>query len=107
MEREEKTSAGKKDDVLIDVRKIARLSRLEFSEEETRSLEKEMNAIVAFADQLSSVDTSNVDPSFTAPPLKNVFREDVPSPFPDASSLLEEAPTVSGRFITVPRVVGE
>lgn len=91
----------------IDADAVARLSNLEFSEEEKRELSEDMASIVAFADRLTAADTEGVPPSFGTLPLENVFREDIPQILFTRDELLAAAPTKADGCITVPRVVEE
>lgn len=58
------------------VKKLAALARLEIPEDKLAAFAKEFDAILAYVGQLDSL---SIDTSATpvAPPLKNVFREDV------------------------------
>ena len=61
---------------LDQVRAIARLARLELSDDELRHLAPQLGAIVGYVAQLSEVDTEGVEPLAHAIPVQNVFRED-------------------------------
>ncbi len=61
----------------IDVDNVADLSKLTLSPEEKKTMKQELSAIIAFADQLSALDTEGVEPTAHVLPMKNVFREDV------------------------------
>ena len=91
----------------IDVAAVANLARLEFSDDEMKTLETEMNGIIAFADKLSMADTSGVDITAHVVEMSNVFREDVIENDFMVDELLSAAKTKADGFITVPRVVEE
>ncbi len=59
-----------------DVRHIAKLCRLNISDEQVEAFAKEMSAILGFVDQLKEVDTQGVEPTPQATGIKNRFRED-------------------------------
>ena len=91
----------------IDVDNVADLSKLTLSPEEKKTMKQELSAIIAFADQLSALDTEGVEPTAHVLPMKNVFREDVVVPSFDRDSLLQNTPTVQDGYIYVPKVVEE
>ena len=98
LEKKEKTPE-------IDVPAVASLARLAFSQEEMQGLQADMKNIIAFADQLSQVDTAGTAAAEHIVPMENVFRPDtVDHPF-DRESLLAAAKTKDEGYITVPRVV--
>lgn len=90
-----------------DVEAIANLAHLEFSTEEMRELEEEMDHILTFADRLNAVDTTGMEANPYIVPMKNVFREDVVEGEDTAEELLASAPTTYDHYIVVPRVVEE
>lgn len=89
------------------VRHIAMLSRLKPTEEEVRLFSEQLSTILAYFDQLSEVDTTQVPPTAHALPVSNVFRLDEPHvPFgPDQA--LANAPRRDGDFFAVPKVLDQ
>lgn len=67
-----------------DVRHIAKLCRLNLSEEEVEKFTTELSSILGFVAKLQEVDTEGVEPTPQATGLTNVFREDM---------VLEDGPT--------------
>lgn len=90
---------------MINVAAVANLARLEFSPDEMKKLEEDMNEIIAFANHLSSVDTDGGDAAAHILQTKNVFREDTVENEFTADELLAAAKTKEDGYITVPRVV--
>ncbi len=88
-----------------DVETVANLARLEFSPEEMGGLQDEMEKIIAFADKLSTVDTTGVDAIAHIVPMKNVLREDVVEDDFTVDELLKATATKHDGYIVVPRVV--
>jgi len=87
-----------------EVRHIALLSRLDLSEAEIDRFTAQISQILDYAAKLNELDTTNVEPTFHAVPLENVFREDVPGqPLPLADALGNSAAT-RGSFFEVPKV---
>ena len=60
------------------VKHLAWLSRLSISEEKIAQFIPQLQEILEFFNQIDSVDTENIPPTFHAIKLQNVFRKDVP-----------------------------
>jgi len=87
-----------------EVKHIALLSRLDLTEEEIQMYTEQISQILDYAAKLNQLDTSQVDPTFHAVPLQNVFREDHPGdPLPAADALANSARS-RGAFFEVPKV---
>lgn len=89
----------------IDVKKVAELARLSFTEEEAAALAVEMKKIVAFAAEISEADTDAYSAAEHILKETNVFREDVVCETEDTAALVGQAKTVSDGYVTVPQVV--
>jgi aspartyl-tRNA(Asn)/glutamyl-tRNA(Gln) amidotransferase subunit C len=87
------------------VRRIARLARLALDEGEAASMETELNALLAWVEQLQELDVEGVFPmtSVAANPL--TMREDVVTEGGIAEDLMRNAPETEGHFFVVPKVV--
>ena len=59
-----------------DVEHVANLARLELSGQEKEQFTEQMNAILAYADKLGELDTTDVEPTSHVLPVTNVMRED-------------------------------
>lgn len=105
MSAESLKSDDKKQPSKIDVAAVARLAKLDFTVDEMLALEKDMESIIAFADDLEKVDTTDVAASAQVMPLKNVFRDDIAESSFSVDELLAPAKTKADGYITVPRVV--
>ncbi|HCI03323.1 MAG: Asp-tRNA(Asn)/Glu-tRNA(Gln) amidotransferase subunit GatC [Candidatus Peribacteraceae bacterium] len=76
-----------------DVRHIAKLARLNLSDEEVEKFTKELSSILEYVDQLQEVDTKNVVPTAQVTGLHNSFRADEIKPSQaDADALLDTSP---------------
>lgn len=62
-----------------DVRHIAKLARLNLSDEEVEKFSKELTTILEYVGKLQEVDTKDVEPTAQVTGLTNAFREDVVS----------------------------
>lgn len=87
------------------VRRIAHLARIAVPEEEIAHLQGELNAILAFVEQLSEVDVSDVEPMTSVIPMTMKKRPDVVTDGGDADAILKNAPASEDHFFLVPKVV--
>ncbi|QGQ94506.1 Asp-tRNA(Asn)/Glu-tRNA(Gln) amidotransferase subunit GatC [Paenibacillus psychroresistens] len=62
---------------LKDVEHVAKLARLELSDEEKQVFTEQLNNILKYAEQLNGLDTEGIEPTSHAMPLLNVMREDI------------------------------
>jgi aspartyl-tRNA(Asn)/glutamyl-tRNA(Gln) amidotransferase subunit C len=94
--------------VEIDVEHVARLARLDLTDEERERLRAQLAAILEHAAKVGEVATGDVPPPASAIPRANVFRPDEPDvpvgsiPRDDA---LRNAPERDGDRFRVPRIV--
>nr|WP_323985021.1 Asp-tRNA(Asn)/Glu-tRNA(Gln) amidotransferase subunit GatC [Fusibacter ferrireducens] len=84
---------------------VAKLSRIELDEAEKEMLTSDLMKIIAFADQLSEVDTSSVHMKESLSNAENVFRVDQVIAFDDQEGLLKNAAQVTENCIFVPKTV--
>ena len=90
---------------LKDVEHVANLARLEFSEEEKKTLVNQLNRILEYMEKLNELNTSKVEPLSHVIPLTNVFREDKVKPSLSVSDVLKNAPAKTEKFFKVPKVI--
>ena len=88
-----------------DVEHVASLARLEFSDEEKKTLMNQLNRILEYMEKLNELDTSKVEPLSHVIPLTNVFREDKVKPSLSVSDVLKNAPAKTDKFFKVPKVI--
>lgn len=92
--------------VTIDqVRYIASLARLRFTEEEEKRLADEMNEILGYVEKLNELDTTGVPPMSHVIDLKNVVREDVVETRISRDEALKNAPDADSAYIRAPKVI--
>jgi len=87
------------------VRRIAHLARIAVAEEEVEHLRGEINAILAFVEQLSEVNVAGVEPMTSVTPMRMKKRPDVVTDGENADAILKNAPAREGNFFVVPKVV--
>jgi aspartyl-tRNA(Asn)/glutamyl-tRNA(Gln) amidotransferase subunit C len=90
-----------------DVAHVARLARLNVSEEELDLFTGQLAAVLAHAEDLAALDTTGVPPTAHPLPLVNVLRDDLPRPSLDRAEVLAAAPAVEDDRFRVPPVLGE
>jgi aspartyl-tRNA(Asn)/glutamyl-tRNA(Gln) amidotransferase subunit C len=88
------------------VHDVAVLSRLEVDPAEAPRFVKELQSILAYVEQLQSLDVSGIEPtSQVGAGVKTSLREDVVVPSEVREEALEQAPDRDGDYFRVPRVV--
>ena len=87
------------------VRHIARLARIQVSEEELAPLAGELTRILSWIEQLNAVDTENVAPMTSVAPQRLPQRADAVTDGNIPEQVLANAPDRVGDFFAVPKVV--
>jgi aspartyl-tRNA(Asn)/glutamyl-tRNA(Gln) amidotransferase subunit C len=87
------------------VRRIAHLARIAVAEEEVEHLKGELNAILAWVEQLGEVDVAGVEPMTSVTPMKMKMREDKVTDGGIAEDVVRNAPASEENFFLVPKVV--
>ncbi|MBV6403851.1 MAG: Asp-tRNA(Asn)/Glu-tRNA(Gln) amidotransferase subunit GatC [Flavobacteriales bacterium] len=94
----------KLDDAALD--RIAELARLDFSDPDRRAaVLRDMERVLAFVEQLNTVDTRGVEPLVFMTEEENVLRDDVALPGVSKQDALRNAPVKDSDYFKVPRVV--
>ena len=89
----------------IDIEHVARLARLELTDQEKERLREQLGVILENAAKVSEVATDDVPPTAYAIPRSNVLRPDEITPSLTTEQVLENAPEVESDRFKVPRVV--
>src|ERR1700682_1326538 len=87
------------------VRRIAHLARIKVAEDEIEHLKGELNAILAFVEQLSEVDVEGVEPMTSVTPMAMKKRPDEVTDGEIADDIVKNAPAREDHFFVVPKVV--
>jgi len=87
------------------VRRIARLARIAVAPGEAEEIVVELNAILAFVDQLREVDVAGVAPMTSVTPMTLKQRPDIVTEGDIADDILRNAPARADHFFIVPRVI--
>jgi aspartyl-tRNA(Asn)/glutamyl-tRNA(Gln) amidotransferase subunit C len=89
----------------LDVAYVARLARLNLTDAETELFQKQLGDVLKYAEKLTEVDVSHVEPAAHALPIFNVFREDTPRDWFTAEQALSNAPRQANGLFIVTKVV--
>jgi aspartyl-tRNA(Asn)/glutamyl-tRNA(Gln) amidotransferase subunit C len=87
------------------VRRVAHLARIAVADEEVEPLAGELNAILAFVEQLAEVDVAGVEPMTSVVPMALKMRDDTITEGGVADDILANAPAREDHFFLVPKVV--
>lgn len=87
------------------VRRIAHLARIAVADGEIEHLRGELNAILAFVEQLSGVNVEGVEPMTSVTPMRMKMREDKITDGGIAGDIVSNAPATQDNFFLVPKVV--
>ena len=87
------------------VRRIAHLARIAVADSEVENLRAELNAMLAFVEQLQEVNIEGVEPMTSVTPMAMKKRHDVVTAGDDAEAVLKNAPQSADNFFLVPKVV--
>lgn len=92
-------------DIEAIVERMAKLARLDFSEEERRRSVEKVGAVLEYVEQLGELDTEGIAPTAHALESGADLREDTVVPSTMAEQLRDAAPERDGDFIPVPKVI--
>ena len=92
---------------LEQVRKVALLARLELSPEEEEQFTGQLSSILEYVEQLSELDTENVEPTTRAIEVSNITRDDSLEAFAGREAILGCAPDREEDFFKVPKILDE
>jgi aspartyl-tRNA(Asn)/glutamyl-tRNA(Gln) amidotransferase subunit C len=87
------------------VRRIAHLARIAVADSEVEHLRGELNAMLAFVEQLSKVDVAGIEPMTSVTPMAMKQRADEVTDGGIADDIVKNAPAREGHFFVVPKVV--
>ena len=87
------------------VRRIAHLARIAVAEEEIEHLAGELNAMLAFVEQLSEVNVEGVEPMTSVTPMQMKKRADLVTDGGIPDDILRNAPARQDHFFLVPKVI--
>lgn len=89
------------------VQKVAKLAKLQFNEEETALIQKDLSKMLAFVDQINQVDTEAVLPLTHMNQEANVLREDDVEETITQEQALKNAPQKDSDYFKIPKVLSK
>jgi aspartyl-tRNA(Asn)/glutamyl-tRNA(Gln) amidotransferase subunit C len=90
-----------------DVAHVARLARLELTDEELDLFTGQLAQVLDHAADVASLDLAGVEPTAHAMAVTNVLRPDEVHPCLDREEVLAQAPSVEDHRFRVPKILGE
>ena len=89
----------------MDIEKVAKLARLELSEQEKETFGNQLDQILTYMEQLNRLDTAGIEPTSHAIPVYNAFREDEARPSFPKEEVLGIGPDEEEGHFKVPRII--
>lgn len=87
------------------VRKVAKLARLDLTEAEIEEFTGQLGAILQYVEKMNELETAEVEPLAHCLPIHNVFRADEVRPSLGTEKTLANAPERDGAFFKVPKIL--
>ena len=87
------------------VRRIAHLARIKVGDDDVPHLQDELNAILAFVEELGTVDVEGVEPMTSVMPMPMKKRADIVTDGSIPDKIVANAPVSDDHFFVVPKVV--
>lgn len=87
-----------------DVEHVARLARLELTEEEKEKFTHQLGDVLKHVEKMNEVNTDGVEPMNHPIDFYNVMREDVKIYENTREELMQNAPDIEGEFFKVPKI---
>ena len=87
-----------------EVEHVAKLARLELTEEEKVKFSKQLGDVLEYAQQMNEIDTEGVEPMSHAIPIVNVMREDEVVHEFSREELMANAPLKEDGLFRVPKI---
>ncbi len=88
-----------------EVKHVARLAKLNLSEEELSRFPGQLDTILSYVAKLDGLDTKGVVPTTHAFSIQNAFREDQVQESLSRDAALANGPHVNGEAFVVPKII--
>lgn len=89
------------------VRKVAKLARLDLTEAEVEEFTGQLSAILGYVEKMNELDTEDVEPLAHCLAISNCFRDDVVTESLGTEVTLANAPEKDGDFFKVPKILDD
>ncbi|MBZ0282903.1 MAG: Asp-tRNA(Asn)/Glu-tRNA(Gln) amidotransferase subunit GatC [Anaerolineae bacterium] len=90
-----------------EVRRIAELAKLDLTDDEVALYAGQLSHILDYFQKLQQIDTSQIPPTASVLPLRNVLREDVALPALSVGQVIANAPDAEDNQFRVSAVLGD
>ena len=87
--------------------KVAKLSRLDLTEDEVQEFTGQLSAILDYVEKMNELDTTGVEPLAHCLPVSNVLREDSAKESLGTEKVLANAPQSDDEFFKVPKILDD
>ena len=87
------------------VKRIAHLARVKISSQEAQSLQRELNGILAWVEELQAIPTDGVEPLTSVGGVKLHMRKDVVTDGGYPADIVKNAPKSEDNYFLVPKVI--
>ncbi|CCK85101.1 Aspartyl/glutamyl-tRNA(Asn/Gln) amidotransferase subunit C [Lactobacillus equicursoris DSM 19284 = JCM 14600 = CIP 110162] len=87
------------------IKHVAKLAKLEFSDEELTKFTPQMGKILEMAEELQAVNTDGVEETVQVVDRDTVFRDDVPEKWQTRDEMMKNVPDKSNGFVKVPVII--
>ncbi len=88
-----------------EVEHVAKLARLELSEQEKEKLTDQLSNILTYVEKLNELNTAGIEPTAHVLDIKNVMRDDVGRPSLSQDRALANAPEKAAGHYKVPKII--
>lgn len=88
-----------------EVKYIAKLAKLSFSEEKAEGLAEEFTQILSHFEAIDRIDLSVISMELKQEEVRTVLREDVARVFSDKDKLFKNTKKMRGNYIQVPKII--
>ena len=88
-----------------EIKRIASLARLEFSDKELQRFTTDLNQILQYVEKLNELNTDSVEPTYHPISYDNVMRPDEAGECLSVDQALRNAPEKTWQYFVVPKVI--
>jgi len=88
-----------------NIKKISKLARISVTNEETDRLEKDLNSILKFVEQLKELNTDKVEPISSVSDQELTMNKDEVKKINEKDDILKNAPEKNSNYYVVPKVI--
>lgn len=88
-----------------EILKVAESQKIAITDDELESFVNQVMKTIELVDDIQTVDTTGIDPTYYGNDLENVYREDVAYDSHKSEALLKNAPMADNNMIQVPQIM--